>query len=113
MRIVPVLLAGLVLAGCTDADWNRLTRFDTAPEFPPVETPVAAAPVSAANDAISTAAAPTNMAPTVNAKAAGECERTARDRATDAAAQNFDTATQEGAYSVTYAECMKWAARMR
>lgn len=113
LRIVTAFTALLLLTGCTSADWDYLMRFDAAPGYPDMApAPAVPASVAAAHDSIAAAAAPAGTAPAVSPRIAAHCERTARDRASDLAAQNFDAATQERGYSVTYADCMKWAMRM-
>ena len=93
-----ILIACLLLAGCTDADWNHALNYsgmgdaepDAAPPAPTrqVSAPAAPQPVAAAP-----------MAPANN----DFCKGVATN---DATANSFDPATQQRVLQQSYAQCL-------
>jgi hypothetical protein len=98
LRGVCFLSAALLLAGCTDADWTRLTSYDAPSDGAGTAGTIA----SVYPDAPARPSDPTTMQ---------MCKRTATERMGDTAAQGFDETLQQQVYDKTYADCMTWAAR--
>ena len=86
-----ILIACLLLAGCTDADWNRLGSFDGGDEAEP-EAVATHAPAAPAPQPM--AAAPANS---------DFCQSLATQ---DATANGFDPATQQRVLRQSYAQCL-------
>jgi Tfp pilus assembly protein PilP len=88
----------LLLAGCTDADWDHAMNYTGLEETNAADaTPVTTAPRSVA------------PAPTVAAAPAAEAGNTdfCRSVATqDATGNDFDPATQQRVFARSYAQCM-------
>jgi hypothetical protein len=99
-----LLTSVLLLAGCTDADWDHLTSFDPPPGAPSAAPSVLAYPDDASG---ATAASYATIAAPPSITAA--CTRTADERSGDAAYQEFDADTRQQVYEKTYADCMTWA----
>lgn len=83
MRLVVMVVAGLVVAGCTGPGWDHTFAFLDAPKPPP---PPAAAP-----------ALPT----------ADWCRQAAAAAKSEAAEQGFDTATQARRAETIYTQCLR------
>ena len=99
-RILILVSAALLLAGCTDADWSHIMPTggsSAANEFPPDEAP---GPTT-----ISTHPKPQN--PSTEEK----CRRVARERSDDALTQGFDETVQQQVHDATYSDCITWAVR--
>jgi len=95
-----ILIACLLVAGCSDADWNRALNYtgmagdeDTSADAAP------AAPAATA------AAAPSAPAPVPNSDL---CKAVA---AQDATANDFDPATQQRVFARSYSQCVTIYAR--
>jgi hypothetical protein len=92
-KTAPLILC-LLLAGCTDSDWNRLLNYGSAEEEAPV-TPVTSVTQTSATVAAEPAAAlPGN---------ADFCRGVATQ---DATSNDFDQATQQRVYQRSYAQCV-------
>ena len=98
MRIVLSLAAVLLLAGCTDADWDHLTTYGDGAKA--LNYPDDSA---AANHAAYAAGRP----PAAQQK----CAHVAQERADDAAVQGFEADVQQDVHDRTYANCMTWEGR--
>ena len=93
MRLIVVMTAALLLAGCDSASgWLGETDSDA---FPP-DRP-AAMSVASADDA----GKPLDRV----------CDDAARARSNDVANQGFDDAVVQTVYQQTYADCAKWETR--
>jgi hypothetical protein len=93
------LIFCLLLAGCTDADWDHVMNYSglgQEPEATPVQAPHRAAASEPAT-IISTPDAPSEPANT------GFCRSVAMQ---DASSNDFDRATQARVYARSYAQCM-------
>jgi hypothetical protein len=109
MRVWPLLILVPFLAGCTDADWDRMLGFGSSDNArrqsvavtPPQRTPVATtAPAT-------TAPAPPAPAPAQAAAAAAMnpfCLGVARQ---DATTHDFDTGTQQKVAVRSYQQCVQ------
>ena len=113
MRILVALALLPLLAGCSDADWNRLLAFDGSPQTIARTSPTTrevAAPRSVAVTAQPPAAAPPPApAPgATQAQAAAAlnplCLGVARQ---DAMSNDFDTATQQKVAVRAYQQCQQ------
>lgn len=126
-RLLPVFFAafGLVLAGCSDADWENAMSFlpmergsqarQAITETPPARNVDVSATASATNNI--PAATLTTMAPAVRAMAASpsgatarHCRSIAAQRSADGVYMGMDEDAQKREYDLTYADCMKWEA---
>jgi PBP1b-binding outer membrane lipoprotein LpoB len=93
MKSLAVIFAcAVLLSGCSDGDWARMTTFgdkntDDAAIYPD------AAPQSQAVAPAASAAAPANE---------GFCQAVAQQ---DATSNGFDAATQRSVYARSYAQC--------
>jgi Tfp pilus assembly protein PilP len=89
-----ILIACLLLAGCTDADWNRLGSYgggdEAEPEAVATHAPAPQAP----------APQPMAAAPPANSDF---CQSLATQ---DATANSFDPATQQRVLRQSYAQCL-------
>jgi hypothetical protein len=91
-----ILILCLLLAGCTDADWDRAMNYggvaeqDEAPAKPP-RSVAAAAPATVA------------AAPAAEPSNADFCRSVATRDATD---NGFDQATQARVFAQSYAQCV-------
>lgn len=94
-KIAPLILC-LLLAGCSDSDWNRLLNYGGEEETP--VTPVTSVSQASADQAATTAAA----GPVLPAND-GFCRGVA---AQDATSNGFDQATQQRVYQRSYAQCV-------
>jgi hypothetical protein len=123
-RLLPVLVAvfGLVLAGCSDADWDNAMSFlpmehgvqAEQPAVPPAgnlsiaaapETPAASMPVQSSNvQAADMAAVPPSEA------TAQHCRAVAAQRSADGIYMGMDEDAQKQEYDLSYADCMTWEA---
>ncbi len=92
----------LLLAGCTDADWDNALNYTglkgSADEPEAVETPAAAPATTAAAAPAGIAAAPEN----------NFCRSVAMQDASD---NGFDQATQQRVYTRSYAQCVTLGSR--
>jgi len=97
VRVLVIAALAVLLAGCTDADWDHVMSY--VPEGPTVdeETPAVASPAPSTG---------------VSEKAQRECADWATERAGDAANQNFDPDVMQKVHDATYADCMTWAVRL-
>jgi ABC-type uncharacterized transport system auxiliary subunit len=100
-RVIVVVLAGLLLCGCTAADWNHATSYvgldqdDQAapPRAAPAETQAATTSPSAAQ-----------------ASASDDfCQRMAKGESNDAASEGFDAATQRRRAESSYRQCIGYS----
>ena len=101
MRKTLPLLFCLLLAGCTDADWDQTLNYTGLRGS--AEEPEDAAPTPAAR---SVAAAPEAVAAPEPANT-GFCRAVAMQ---DASANGFDQPTQQRVYARSYAQCMTMSA---
>jgi hypothetical protein len=87
----------LLLAGCSDADWNHALNYTGlgGDEDAPAETARPAAPATA-----TTAAAPEAPAPVSNSDL---CHAVATQ---DATSSDFDPATQQRVFARSYSQCV-------
>ena len=126
-RLLPVFCAafGLVLAGCSDADWENAMSFLPMERGAQAQQAMTGAPPARNVDVSTTmsatdntsAAAPTMMAPAVPVAAASpsgaairHCQSIAAQRSADGAYMGMDEDAQKQEYDLTYADCMKWEA---
>ncbi|MBA2588906.1 MAG: hypothetical protein H0U98_09815 [Alphaproteobacteria bacterium] len=97
MRKPLTLIACLLLAGCTDADWNRIANYggggDDEAELEP-EAVATHVPVTQVPAPQPVAAAPANS---------DFCQSLATQ---DATANSFDPATQQRVLRQSYAQCL-------
>ncbi len=98
MRIIGAVFAGLLLAGCTDADWDHAMSYaglgqsdQTAPATEPVAATPAETPAAAGAAQVSTSEA--------------WCREIAKAASDDAAGNGFDAATQQHRAELTYRQC--------
>lgn len=98
MKKLSALIVCLLLAGCSDADWNHALDYTglgggddaTADTIQPVTAPVAA----------TAAAAPGAPAPVANSDL---CKAVATK---DATSYDFDAATQQRVFARSYSQCV-------
>lgn len=93
LRLAALLAAAVMLAGCTDADWDRtmsFAGFDDAPAVP--AAPAAATPAPRALAAAAPVQGPDPF-----------CQGVARH---DSTANGFDTQTQSQVFARSYAQCL-------
>jgi hypothetical protein len=102
VRKVLILIAGLFVAGCTDADWAHVTSYDNPSNSYPPDSP-GPAPVDAG--------IPVRPAAAIKSSPTANCLDVARKRSHDASDQGFDDDVRQDVYDKTYANCMAWAAR--
>ena len=104
MKKPVILIACLLLAGCTDADWNHALNYggmgESEPDAEPVTVARAPAPQPSAPQPM--AAAP--MAPANNDFCKGVATQ-------DATANSFDPATQQRVLRQSYDQCLTVYAR--
>ena len=105
MKPLPLaaLLAGLLLAGCTDADWDHAMKFTGVDDGQVAQTePVPdAAPATGARTAQVEAPVPdTAAAPQPDA---GFCQQVAKQ---DASGNGFDAATQARLFQRNFQQCV-------
>lgn len=104
MKTHSVLIFCLLLAGCTDADWDRTLNYtglessDTAS----TETPATTAPRPVAPTVAATPGA-TAAAPVAEAGNVEFCRSVAMQDATE---NGFDQPTQQRVFARSYAQCM-------
>ncbi len=92
MKKTLCLIACLVLAGCTDADWNRMVNYGGGDEVETVVPP--ARPATAAQPVMASPAAPSND---------DFCKGVATQ---DATSNAYDPATQQRVLRQSYAQCL-------
>ncbi len=97
-RILPLLAAASLLAGCSDADWAHVMSYD---DYPPSAAAAPDAPAPTYASVATVSASPS---------AADRCSRVAEERMTDADYQGFDAATQQQVRDKTYSDCLAWSA---
>ncbi len=106
MKKPVILIACLLLAGCTDADWNRALNYGGMAEADPDVEPVMMARTSAPQ---TTASAPQPLTVTPAASAGSDfCKGVATQ---DATANSFDPATQQRVLRQSYDQCLTIYAR--
>ena len=93
MKKPVILIVCLLLAGCTDADWNRIANYGGGDEAEP-EAVATRAPAAQAPAPQPMAAAPANS---------DFCKSVATQ---DATANSFDPATQQRVLQQSYAQCL-------
>lgn len=104
MRTFVAMVATILLAGCTDADWAHALSYDTpsaAPVYPPDMVPAAPPAVSV------------RPAAAVSDKAARQCADAANERAGDMTYQDIDAETMQRVHDATYTDCMAWASHLK
>ena len=94
MKTSLILIACLLLAGCTDADWNRLANYGGGDE---AESDIVPAPAPATQVP---APQPMAAAPPANSEF---CQSVATQ---DATGNGFDPATQARVLRQSYAQCL-------
>jgi hypothetical protein len=97
MKKPAALLVCLLLAGCSDAQWDRAMNYVNPLEPEDVET--APAPQQARSQPAVTAAAPAAPVQPANAEF---CRAVATQ---DATGNGFDPATQQRVFAQSYAQC--------
>ena len=94
-RFMSMIAAGLLLCGCTDADWDHLTSFDRRA---PSETALSQA-------------VPENPTPVPASSAQASpqpdiwCQQVAQDAGEKAARNGFDATTQQSTAQTSYRQC--------
>jgi hypothetical protein len=109
MKKYSALIVCLLLAGCTDADWDHALNY----VYPPADdadvisdaAPQPATPAATTTAATSAAPAPAMAAQPANADF---CRAVATQ---DAAADGFDPATQQRVFARSYGQCVAIYAR--
>ena len=99
MKKPVILIACLLLAGCTDADWNRALNYGGMAEAEPDVEPVVMARTSAPQ--------PLTVTPAASA-GSDFCKGVATQ---DATANSFDPATQQRVLRQSYDQCLTIYAR--
>ena len=94
-----ILIACLLLAGCTDADWNRALNYGGLAEPEPDAEPVAVAVVPAPQPSVPQPVAAAPIAPA----SSDFCKGVAIN---DATTNNFDPATQQRVLRQSYEQCV-------
>ena len=98
IRVMCVVFAGLLLGGCSAADWDNATSYVGL-------GPTADAPPS--NAAPTAAEAPPTSLPVAQASPAESwCQQVAKANASDAAENGFDVATQKHRAETSYRQCL-------
>ncbi|MDE1938158.1 MAG: hypothetical protein KGI68_03975 [Alphaproteobacteria bacterium] len=102
MRIVGIVIAGLLLSGCTDADWNHTMNYVGLGQ------PEQSAPDTLAPQPTATADNAATPAPAVS-KSEAWCREVAASAAQTAAGNGFDLATQKYRATTMYKQCMEFS----
>ena len=95
-----LLIACLLLAGCTDTDWNRALNYGGMGDAEASGTPDAPPPRRIARPAPQPAAA---EAPPVDSTSNDFCKAVATRNATN---NSFDAATQARVFTQSYSQCL-------
>ena len=113
MRILAVLALLPLLAGCSDADWNKLLAFDGSPH-PVTRTSPTTREVAAQRPVAVTAQPPAAAPPPVPTPGATQAQATAALNPLclgvarqDAMSNDFDTATQQKVAVRAYQQCQQ------
>jgi hypothetical protein len=93
MRAFLALAMVLGVAGCSDADWARVSDYVGAQ--------------GVFGDDLDSHRGPASVSGELNA----DCREDASERALDVADQGFDGETRKAVFDATYADCVAWAAR--
>lgn len=107
MRVWPLLILVPFLAGCTDADWDRMLGFagsDNARRQPVAVATPARAPVAATAPAPTAPAQPAAAPVQAAAQPNPFCLGVARQ---DAMTHDFDTGTQQKVAIRSYQQCVQ------
>jgi hypothetical protein len=98
-----LLIFPLLLAGCTDADWDHVLSYSGLEEnAAQADAPRPAAPTVAATAAPSQPSAAVAAEPVAQSSSADFCRSVATQ---DASADGFDAATQARIFAQSYAQC--------
>jgi hypothetical protein len=98
MKKLPwMIVAALLLCGCTDADWDHLASFDS----PPSETRVAQSAPESSTPVAEVQTPAGQAAPQLDVW----CQQVAQDALTKAARNGFDSTTQQSMAKNSYHQC--------
>jgi hypothetical protein len=98
-RVIIVVLAGVLLCGCSSADWHHATSYVGLGQDDQA--------VPAKADPDDAEAATTSPSPGQASRSDDFCQRMAKGESNDAAADGFDAATQRRRAESSYQQCME------
>jgi ABC-type sugar transport system substrate-binding protein len=98
IRVIGMVFAGLMLGGCSAADWDNATSYVGLGPDPQAAPPNTAPPAAEA--------APTSPPVAQASPSNNWCQQVAKANAADAAESGFDVETQKRRAETSYKQCL-------